>query len=289
MEESMENGLISVVMPTYNRAGTILQSISSIQRQTYRNIEIIVVDDGSADQTEKVVRKIRDDRLRYFRYDENRGACYARNYGADQAGGEYLAFQDSDDLWDERKLEKQLAFITGTGADFVFCGMERTERAQGRSFYYPSCGFDNAKDPLLQLLVENAVSTQTVLMKKQLWGTIRFDRSFRRFQDWDFALQAAGAGCRIAYQEEALATSEVLPDSISAVIKEGEAFEHILKKYEALYSRYPAIRAEMYKRTGNAYRKADRKKAEGYYRKSLKCRVRWKTLLRLLFLYLRRS
>ena len=86
--------MISVIIPTYNRAGTLLAAAQSVLQQTYRDIELIIVDDGSTDDTSKVVSALQDGRVRYIPLGKNRGACAARNRGIDEAKGEYIAFQD---------------------------------------------------------------------------------------------------------------------------------------------------------------------------------------------------
>ena len=130
------NDLISVVIPTYNRRDKLPACIASVLAQTYRNIEVIVVDDASTDGTERLFDRDTDPRVHYVRYGDNRGACYARNLGAQQARGSILAFQDSDDLWHPDKLQKQYDLLTATGADLCYCGMNRVA-AGGGSFYYP--------------------------------------------------------------------------------------------------------------------------------------------------------
>lgn len=89
--------LVSVVVPCYNRAAVLEQSVRSVLAQSYAELELILVDDGSTDRTRQVVEKIKDARLRYV-YQQNAGACAARNYGAALARGEYIAFHDSDDV-----------------------------------------------------------------------------------------------------------------------------------------------------------------------------------------------
>ena len=111
MNEKERCKLISVVIPTYNRKKQLPECIRSVLAQTYRNIEVLVVDDASTDGTEELFHEIEDPRLHYLRYETNRGACYARNYGAKRAKGELIAFQDSDDTWYEDKLEKQYRFL----------------------------------------------------------------------------------------------------------------------------------------------------------------------------------
>ena len=130
------NELISVVIPTYNRKDKLPACIASVLAQTYPNLEVIVVDDASTDGTERLFDRGTDPRVHYVRYGDNRGACYARNLGAQRAHGSILAFQDSDDLWHPDKLQKQYDLLTATGADLCYCGMNRVATS-GSSFYYP--------------------------------------------------------------------------------------------------------------------------------------------------------
>lgn len=101
--------LVSVIIPTYNRVRTLPAAIDSVLNQTYKNLELIVMDDGSEDGTEQYVRNIADPRIRYRKSERNMGPSAARNNGAKLAAGEYLAFQDSDDEWMPDKLEKRCA------------------------------------------------------------------------------------------------------------------------------------------------------------------------------------
>ena len=116
--------MISVVIPTYNRGHVIRKSIESVLNQSFDDIEVIVVDDGSTDDTKLVVHNINDDRVRYI-YQHNAGACAARNTGIDCAGGDYIAFQDSDDIWHSEKLERQYQKIISVDADVVLCKLNK--------------------------------------------------------------------------------------------------------------------------------------------------------------------
>lgn len=100
--------VISVVLPTFNRASMLGRAIESVLAQTWDDLELIVVDDGSSDETAEVVGGFTDKRLRYLRLEDNRGAAFARNRGIKVARGEYLAFQDSDDEWLPHKLSRQM-------------------------------------------------------------------------------------------------------------------------------------------------------------------------------------
>ncbi len=100
--------LISVIIPAYNREETIISCVESVRKQSYNNIEIIIVDDGSTDETWKLFVNYPDKRVKYYKYNENKGACYARNYGVSLSSGLYIAFQDSDDIWFQNKLELEI-------------------------------------------------------------------------------------------------------------------------------------------------------------------------------------
>jgi glycosyltransferase involved in cell wall biosynthesis len=107
LQQSMKNPKVSVVIPTYNRAGTVPRAIESVLAQTVDDLEVIVVDDGSSDDTGRVLGEMFGDRIRYFAQ-ANLGASVARNRGVEEARGEWIAFLDSDDLWEKDKLEWQL-------------------------------------------------------------------------------------------------------------------------------------------------------------------------------------
>ena len=92
--------MISIIIPTYNRARIIQQAIDSVLTQTYQDWELIIVDDGSTDDTEAVVKKNTDKRIRYIKYTPNQGANHARNVGMEAAKGEYFAFLDSDAIYE---------------------------------------------------------------------------------------------------------------------------------------------------------------------------------------------
>jgi glycosyltransferase involved in cell wall biosynthesis len=104
---------VSVVLPTFNRAGTLLRSARSVLDQSHRDLELIIVDDGSTDETRDIVDAISDSRLRYIKFDRNCGQSVARNTGIAARKADLIAFQDSDDVWLSRKLERQLPVLFG--------------------------------------------------------------------------------------------------------------------------------------------------------------------------------
>lgn len=115
------HGLVSIIMPSYNTAKYIGDSIKSVLAQTYGNWELIIVDDCSTDNTDEIVKEfLSDERIKYLKNEKNSGAAISRNYALREAKGKWIAFLDSDDLWLPEKLEKQLAFMVENGYKFSY-------------------------------------------------------------------------------------------------------------------------------------------------------------------------
>lgn len=123
----MEDKLVSIIMPTYNCAKFIGKTIESVIAQTYENWELIIVDDCSKDNTEEVVSKYKDNRIKYHRLKNNSGAAVARTEAMKKARGSYMAFLDSDDLWKKDKLEKQLEFMNKNNYNFTCTEYEQID------------------------------------------------------------------------------------------------------------------------------------------------------------------
>lgn len=116
----MVDGLVSVIMPSWNTGRFIAKSIQTVLAQTYTNWELLIVDDCSTDDTDKIVATFSDPRIRYFKNVKNSGAALTRNRAIREAHGEWIAFLDSDDLWEPQKLEKQLTFMNENGYVFSY-------------------------------------------------------------------------------------------------------------------------------------------------------------------------
>lgn len=170
--------MVSVIMPTYNRESKIKRAINSVLDQTYSDLELIVVDDGSVDNTEEIVRDIKDERIQYIKHTSNMGACAARNTGIEAAIGEYIAFQDSDDVWHSDKLERQINTIQFNNADVVFCkrNMIKNNKVH-RDIQMHKEGFLNKKDSVLK------IGTQVIFGRAEVFKEIQFDERMPRLQD----------------------------------------------------------------------------------------------------------
>ena len=123
----MGNDLVSVIMPSFGTAKYIAESIRSVLDQTYKNLELIIVDDNSSDGSAEIISEFTDERIRFFRNSENLGAAFTRNKALDEAKGRWIAFLDSDDIWANDKLEKQIGFMEKNGYAFSYTDYEKID------------------------------------------------------------------------------------------------------------------------------------------------------------------
>lgn len=122
------NELVSIIMPSYNTAEFIEESINSVINQTYTNWELIIVDDCSTDGSEEIIKKFtQDERIKFYKNERNSGAAISRNYALREAKGKWIAFLDSDDLWHPEKLEKQLNFMRKNDYHFSYTSYEEMD------------------------------------------------------------------------------------------------------------------------------------------------------------------
>lgn len=187
--------LVSVVIPTYNRAGLIDRSLESAFAQTYDNLEVIVVDDGSTDNTEEVLPSTWGDRIRYHRQ-ENQGAGAARNTGIGLAQGEFVAFLDSDDEWSRDKIEKQVELfqsIDDPRLGIVLCGREKIYRNRAPVYDIQRPQLQgNAFEQLMGVASVMGASTSAILAHRKVFESgIKFDSQLPAIEDWDFLLTAS--------------------------------------------------------------------------------------------------
>ncbi|MUK77036.1 glycosyltransferase [Aliivibrio fischeri] len=177
--------MVSVVIPVYNRANVINNTLNSVASQTYKNIEVIIVDDCSNDSNE-LKRKLEnyDLNIKYIRHETNLHGGAARNTGIDIAKGEYIAFLDSDDLWSVDKIEQ--CINKGVSKNEILYS-----KIEDRKSIKPQYAFDNNKDVDEYLIVERqTMQTSSLFMRSSFAKIVRFDPSLKRFQDTDFIIRA---------------------------------------------------------------------------------------------------
>lgn len=181
----MSKPLVSVIMPAYNAELYIEESVASILNQSYRNLELIIVNDCSNDNTLQILEKFssNDERIIVLNNDTNLGCAQSRNKALQITKGEYIAFCDSDDVWMENKIEKQLSHIKNSNADMVFTAYEMID-SSGQHIKYR-----NIKEKVLfdDLLRENFVIFSTTIFRRGVIEEIQFnDRWYH--EDYVFLL-----------------------------------------------------------------------------------------------------
>jgi glycosyltransferase involved in cell wall biosynthesis len=172
--------LVSVIIPTFNRATFVPKVVGTVQQQTYRNTEILVIDDASKDDTSSVVTAISDPRIRYIRHDTNKGVSAARNTGIRAASGEYIAFIDDDDEWRQDKLEKQLEALNSY--DIVACAAI-ADGSPLRVHKRPDITLDDLK--------KGGFAPSGLLGKAYVFRNVMFDENLKQGEDWDLLIRIA--------------------------------------------------------------------------------------------------
>lgn len=187
----MENPLVSVIIPTYNREQTILRSINSVLNQTYSNLECIVVDDASTDHTSSLIERLNDKRVIYLKLEMKKNASAARNAGLCIAKGDLIAFQDSDDEWLSQKLEKQVGLMESLPLCYglIYCWMNYYDgdrlvyslQERNRGNLYPE---------ILSRIMTGG--TPTLLIRKEIVSYVGgFDERITNGDDQDFIRRIA--------------------------------------------------------------------------------------------------
>ncbi|MBN2139772.1 MAG: glycosyltransferase [Desulfovibrionaceae bacterium] len=187
--------LVSVVIPTYNRAELLMHTLASVLGQTYPALEVLVVDDGSTDDTAERVRGLADPRIRYLRTERSGLPAAARNAGLAQAAGEYVAFVDSDDLWLPRKIEKQVQLLEKSGLKWCYCDHYIFDHDTGLDLRKRSHAVYLAEGPAAQsLILTNFIGSPTPLVSRAVLeraGGFDPDPGLRFVEDWDLWLRIA--------------------------------------------------------------------------------------------------
>lgn len=186
---------ISVILPTYNRAGLVGRAISSVLQQTFQDFELIVVDDGSSDGTDEVVRGFSDPRIRYIKHDRNQGPSAAKNTGIKNADCDLIAIQDSDDESFPTRLEKEYQAILALD-DHIGVVYSKMLRVSGRREYlFPSPEYTGHEEDFFHTALGYGVlriPIGSALIRKQVFERVGlFDERLRAFDDFEFFIRAA--------------------------------------------------------------------------------------------------
>jgi hypothetical protein len=238
---------VSVVIPTYNRAHSVVDAVRSVLAQSFEDLELIVVDDGSTDDTGDRIGAVRDPRLSYVRA-RHAGVSAARNLGVRRTSGELLAFLDSDDLWRRDKLTREVALLRRRpDVDAVFSDLEKRHgdrvypsfmretavlSARLRGDSYPDGLVLGVREMYLCLLEEVPIKPSALVVRRAAFERVGgFDESWTSSEDWELLLRLARVH-RFAYLDVPLTVLFISPDSLHLVDQSrGEAaMVHLLSR-----------------------------------------------------------
>jgi glycosyltransferase involved in cell wall biosynthesis len=218
--------MVSVLIPCYNNEAFVAEAIESALGQTYPNIEVIVVDDGSTDNSLQVIKSY-DGRIKWLT-GPNRGACAARNTAFCLSQGEFIQFLDADDLLLPGKIEKQMPSLLSGTADVVLCkgtlfGDGRPERPIKKPTPDPT-----GIEPV-EYVLKYPIGTERPLYRRSFVGKVQgYRESLPRAQDWDFNVRVAAAGARFSLVDEILVRHRH-HDSPTRITKQKLPFDYTIK------------------------------------------------------------
>ncbi|MCK4786748.1 MAG: glycosyltransferase [Desulfobacteraceae bacterium] len=206
---------VSVIIPTYNRAHVLGRSIQSVLNQTFQDFELIIVDDGSTDDTETLVNRLRSKKIKYIRHQVNQGGSVAPtpNTGLRLAKGDYIAFQDDDDEWIPEKLERQMKVMC-TAPPEVGVVYARCTKYDSLGNYIPPLKVAKKEGYLFkQLLNECYIQWTTALIKKECFNKVGLiNESMLYARDWEFLLRVS-QHYQFLYIDDPLVIIYELPES----------------------------------------------------------------------------
>ncbi len=188
------NPLVSIIIPTYNRAEDLKRALQSVFDQTFTDWEVVVVDNHSIDNTDSLIESFNDPKIRLFKIHNEGVIAASRNLGLKHALGEYIAFLDSDDWWHPQKLEVSLKYLE-RGADVVYHDLFRVKKSNQKIFWKKAPA-RNPKSPIFVDLIvnSNALPNSSVVVRKQILNEIKGfaeDRDLIAAEDYDAWLRVA--------------------------------------------------------------------------------------------------
>jgi len=214
IREIEKDSLVTVIIPSYNDAHFLGQAVQSVLNQTWTNFEIIVVDDGSQDNTAEIAKSFRDSRIRYVRHEQNKGLSAARNTGLRQARGKYITFLDADDYFLPHKLMAQATFLEKYPQYGLVGGGSMRVNENG---IVVNAGIGRARAVFPQeLFVRSRFNAHATLIRKDWIDRIGyFDEQLRAAEDWDFYCRLAWAGCLMYSTGDVVCAYRYRRDSMS--------------------------------------------------------------------------
>ena len=209
--------MVSVIIPTFNRENTILRSVHSVLNQTYEDLELLIIDDGSTDNTRVLIEQLDDPRIRYIYLGANGGASNARNAGVSHAKGEWIAFQDSDDAWKPDKLQMQMEYAS-KHPEYAMIYTSYIAHLEDQDIYFPVEPLPPVMegDMFVSLLSRNVIGAPTMMIKREAFlQSGGFDTNYHSLEDWEFVIRFSRNNL-IGYVPEYLMDVYMLDGGISS-------------------------------------------------------------------------
>ncbi|SDE66991.1 glycosyltransferase family 2 protein [Desulfuromonas thiophila] len=247
-----EHPLVSVVIPSKNRLDFLLEALDSVFAQTYQNLEVIVVDDGSATPLGPMLKEKYGDRILFLRHEKSLGAPAARNAGARLASGEYIAFLDDDDLWLPEKISKQIECFkcASLPCALVGCSFAYVKNLASLMTCFAPYKVE-LEDGLFKLLLSRNVigGCSVPLIKREALTSVGgFDESFKSCQDWDLWLRLLHWGDAV-FVPDVLLYRRVHEGQITSNLKHKIAGrKRLLAKFPEEFANFPRTRKEHLRR-----------------------------------------
>ncbi len=262
--------LVSIILPTYNRAYIVGRAIESILSQSFTDFELIIVDDGSSDNTEQVVNSFQDRRIKFLRQEKNRGVSVAINAGLRIASGVFIAIQGSDDEWYPHKLEQEVNVLRQSPktVGVVYSRIEKIMR-DGQKIYLPQDGFSPTSGNLhKQILSSNFITPQATLIRRECFESVGFfdeDPRMVSLEDWElwirFSMQFEFVYIGKVGARTAISSDSLTQDQERRLL----AREAIFQKHHNHFLRYPDIYIKQSYSIGNAFAlRGEMKRARSY-------------------------
>ena len=229
---------VSVIMPTFNREKLITETIDSILNQTYKNIELIIVDNFSVDETESVVKLFNDNRIKYFKNQNNGIIAVNRNFGFSKSTGDFIAFCDSDDLWFPTKLEKQLNEFNKNPNVGLVCSSGITFNEKGTIGKIEDTSLTNIS--FEKLLFHNYVINSSAIVKKNVFdniGLLDEDPNIIAVEDYELWLRIAKK-YEVKHMNEPLVKYRIHENALqNQHLSNGKSFELQKRVYTKLFEK----------------------------------------------------
>ena len=272
-----KNPLISIIIPAYNSARYIAATIESAIEQTYKNWEMIIVDDGSIDRTENIIESFKDPRIKYSKIPHGGCPAAVRNFGINRSEGEYIAFLDSDDIWHKQKLEKQLPHFQAT----EIIGVASNAVLVPETPYYRQRNWGKSKSGYVDyhykdLLNYNPIITSSLIVRRETLeraGLFDENRDFCFIEDWELWLRMARYGSFRVLEEPLLSyrVSRKRGEQSATISK--NCLKILEKQVDSGFAEYDDIiepKASVYLAIARNLLEFDQQQSREYYFKALK-------------------